>query len=107
QHLAVPKNIRRAPVESAPVDAQTQVAFALSGKSANLGSIKRQVVPALDQEFLVVVQHVQPAFQVAEKDGHSLNTLLIRKVLDSLFLNPVYGNALQPLLFCLQIQFFE
>ena len=75
QHLAGTEHVGWRPVECAPVDAQTQIALALRGKAANRRAVEGQVVPALDQEFLVVIEHVQAAFQVAEQDGDGLDAL--------------------------------
>ena len=87
QHLAGAKNVGRRPVEGAPVDAQAQIAFPLRGKAANRGTVEGQVVVALQQKFLVVVEHVQAAFEVAEHDGHGLDALLVGQILQPLFLN--------------------
>src|ERR1043166_9650062 len=63
------------------------------------GPIKCQVVPALYQELLVIVQHVEAAFEVAEEDGYGLNAFFVGKILDALFLNFVRRNAVLALLF--------
>ena len=81
-HLAGAEEIRGHPIKGAPVDSQPQVAFPLSGKSTDRGAVKGQVVPALDDEFLVVVEHVQTAFKVAEENGDGLNALLVGEVLE-------------------------
>src|SRR5260370_1762320 len=54
----------------------TQIAFALRGEAADGRAVEGQVVPALDKELLVVIEHVQPAFQVAEQDRDGLDALL-------------------------------
>src|ERR1019366_10264524 len=73
QHLARPEYIRGCPVERAPVDSQAKIALLLRSKAADRGPVEGQVVIALDQELLVVVEHVQPAFEVAEQNGDSLD----------------------------------
>src|SRR5579859_4416997 len=107
QDLAGTKNIRRAPVKRAPIHGQAKVAFALSGKAADRRSVKSQVVPALDQELLVVVQHMQPAFKIAEEHGYGLDALLIGQILEPGFLDLVHGNAIFALLLRLQVQVFQ
>jgi hypothetical protein len=46
--------------------------------------IERQVVGGLQQELLVVVEHVEAALEVGEADGHRLDALLVRQVLHPL-----------------------
>src|SRR5450432_2496197 len=53
QNFSAAKNIGRAPIESAPIHRKTQIAFALRSKASNRRTIKSEVVPILDQEFLV------------------------------------------------------
>src|ERR1700722_11965714 len=53
QHFARAKIIRRRPIKRGPVDSQPQIAFPLRRKSADRRSVERQVVPALDEKFLV------------------------------------------------------
>src|SRR6202012_790458 len=72
-YFSSPEVVGRYPVKGTPVNAQAQVAFPLGGKSADRGAVKGEVVPALDQEFLVVVKHVQAAFQVAEENSDGLD----------------------------------
>src|SRR6266404_6906437 len=74
-YLAGAEIIGRSPVERAPINSQSQVAFSLRGESADRRAIKRQIVPTLDQKLLVIVEHVQPAFEVAEQYGNCLDTL--------------------------------
>src|SRR5579872_40868 len=107
QDLARAKNVGRSPVKGAPIHRQAQVALSLCREPANRRPVKRQVIPALDQELFVVVQHVQAAFEVAEKHGHGLDALLVRQVLDPLLLDFVRGGAVLAMLFRLQVQFFK
>src|SRR2546423_7351514 len=86
QHLARTEDVGRRPVESSPIDAQPQIAFTLRGEAANRRAVERQIVPALEQEFLIVVEHVQTAFKIAEEHGDSLNPLLVSQVFEPLFL---------------------
>ncbi len=107
QHFAGTKNVGRAPVERWPVNAQAEIALALRGEAANRGAIEGQVVPALEQELLVVVEHVQAAFEVAEQHGDRLDALLVGQVLQALLLDLMQGDAVLALLFGAQIQVFE
>ncbi len=107
QHLAGAEVIGRTPVERRPIDAQAQIAFLLSSEAADGGAVKRQIIPALQQELLVIIQHVQTAFEVAEHDGHGLDPLLIREVFEALFPDLVDRNALQTLFLGGQIQLFQ
>src|SRR5690242_5232233 len=77
QNFAGAENVGRRPVECAPIDSEAQIALALRGEAANRGTIKGQVIPALEQELLVVIEHVQPAFEVAEQHGDGLDPLLV------------------------------
>src|ERR1041385_110346 len=77
QNLARPKEVRRSPVERTPVNPQPQIALAPRSTAADRRSVKGKVVPALQQELLVVVEPVQTTFQIAEKHSHSLDSLLI------------------------------
>ena len=43
----------------------------------------------LSEELLVVIEHVQAAFEVAEQHGHGLDALLVGQVLEALFLDLV------------------
>jgi len=107
QHLAGAEIIRRRPIECAPVHGQAQIALALRREAADRGTVEGQVVPALHQKLLVVVQHVQPAFDVAEEHRDRFDALFIGQVLESFLLNFVRGNALHALLFGLQVQLFQ
>src|SRR5882672_9325462 len=72
QHLARAKIVSGSPVEGAPVDTEAQIALALRGEAANRRTVEGKIVPALDEEFFVVVEHVQAAFEVAEEDRYGL-----------------------------------
>ncbi len=93
-YFARAENIGRRPVESAPVHGQPQVAFLLGRESANGRSVEGHVVPVLDEPLLVVIEHVQPAFEIAEQQRHGLDALLVRQVLEAFFLNLADRNAL-------------
>ena len=107
QHLARSEEIGRRPVKRAPIDSQSQIAFPLGREAADRGAVERQVVPALDQEFLVVVEHVQAALEVAEAQRHSLDALLVGQILQPLFLQLVTIDAVLALLFRLDVQIFQ
>src|SRR4029077_15662158 len=80
-HLPGTENIARAPIEGAPIHVQPKIALALRREPADRRSGEGQVVPALDKKLLVVIQHVEASFQIAEQDGDRLNALLVRQVL--------------------------
>src|SRR5262249_8263071 len=63
EDFAGTKDIGGRTIERSPIDGQGKIAFALRGESSNRGTIERKVVPALDQELLVVVEHVEAAFE--------------------------------------------
>src|SRR5260221_4143850 len=68
QDFARAQNIRRAPIKSTPIHWQSKVAFTLRGKATDGRSVKGEIVPALDEELFVIVQHVQAAFKVTEEN---------------------------------------
>src|SRR3984893_5460149 len=107
QDFARAKDIRRSPVERAPVNPQPQITFALRRKAPDRRSIEGEVVPTLDEELLVIVKHVQAAFEIAEKHGDRLDPLFIGQILEPLFLDLVSCDAVPALFLRLQIQFFE
>src|SRR4029077_13700500 len=107
QDLARAKDISWSPVERAPINPQSQITFALRRKSPDRRPIEREVVPTLDEELLVIVKHVQAAFEIAEKHGDRLDPLFIGQILEPLFLDLVSCDAVPALLLRLQIQFFE
>src|SRR5215467_6109145 len=86
---------------------QAKIALALSGESADRGTVESQIVVALHQEFLVVVEHVQPALEIAEKDRDGFNAFFVRQVLETFFLDFLNGSVFLAMFFCFQIQFFE
>src|SRR5579872_6979693 len=107
QHLAGSEDVGGRPVERSPIDAKAKVALALCGEAADGGAVEGQVVPALEQELLVIVEHVQAAFEIAEEDGNGLNALLITEILGPLFAHLVRGRAIPALLLCLEVEFFQ
>ncbi len=106
-HLSPAENVGRPPVEGGPIDSQPQIALFLRREASNRRAVEGHVVPILDEELLIVIEHVQPAFEVAEQQGHGLDSLLVRQVLEALLLNLVYRNACHPLLLGTQVQFFQ
>src|SRR5579885_1790487 len=58
EDLARPEDIGGRPVEGSPINAKAQIACTRRGKTANGGSVERQVIPTLDQELLIVVEHM-------------------------------------------------
>ncbi len=86
---------------------QTEIALALRSEPADRRSVEGQVVPALDKKLLVVIEHVEPSFEVAEQDGDRFDALFVRQVPQALLLNLVHGYAALPLRLGGQIQFFQ
>jgi hypothetical protein len=107
EHLARPEYVRRQPVEGGPVDVQPQIRFSLHREPADRRAVEREVVRRLEQELLVVIEHVQPALEIAEADRHSLDPLLLREVAHALLLHVIRRLAVQPLLFRLEVQLLE
>ncbi len=107
EHLAGTEDVAGRMVERTPVDRESQIAFALRREAANRRPVEGQIVGRLDHELLVVVEHVQAAFEVAEHDGDGLDPLIVGQILDALFLQLVRRHAVLPLLLDGQIQFFE
>ena len=81
-----------APVEGAPVDAEAEIALALSGESANGRAVEGEIVVTLEQELLVVIEHVQAAFKVAEQHGNGLDAFFVLEILQPLFLDYLDGE---------------
>ena len=107
QHLARPEYIRGCPVERAPVDSQAKIALLLRSKAADRGPVEGQVVIALDQELLVVVEHVQPAFEVAEQNGDGLDARLVGEILQPFLLDGAGDYAVLALFLGHQVQVFQ
>ena len=81
EHLAGAEHVGGQPVEGAPVDGQSQIGLVLVREAADRGAVEGEVVLALEEELLVVVEHVQPAFQVGEAHREGLEPLLVGEVL--------------------------
>ncbi len=60
------ENIGGQPVKGMPIQRQPQVGFFLRREAVDGGAIKGQVIGGFQQEFLVIVQHVQATFEVAK-----------------------------------------
>ena len=99
EHLAGTKHISWRPIERTPVNSQPQIALSLCSEAANGRAVEGEIVPALEQELLVVIEHVQPAFEVAEQHGYSLYSRLVGQIFESLFPNLVSCNPVISLLF--------
>ncbi len=82
QHLARPEDVGRQRVEGRPVDGEAQVGLGLAREAADRRAVEGQVVGRLEQELLVVVEHVHPAFEVGEADRDRLDALLVPEVLE-------------------------
>ena len=107
QDFAGAEDVGWRPVKCGPIDAEAEIALALGGEAADRRSVKGQVVPAFQQELLVIVEHVQAAFEVAEEHGHGLDPLLVGQVFQPVFLDLAGGGAVPALLLCLEVEFFE
>ena len=107
QHFTVAENIGRHPVESAPVDAQAQVAFLLRRESANRRAVESQVFVGAEQKLLVIVEQVQASLKIGEQDSHGLDALLVREIFEAFFTNFAGSCALGAVSFGLQVQCFK
>ena len=107
QHLAGAKEVGRQPVERAPVNRQTQVGLGLGGEATDRRAVEGQVVVRLDQEFLVVVEHVQAAFQVAKAHRHRLDALLVGQVAQALLGQLIHGRTGRALGFSFEVELFQ
>ncbi len=105
--LAGSKYIGGRPIKSAPIHSQAQVAFALRGEAADGGTVKGEVVPATDEKLLVVIEHVQAAFEVGEQHRDRLDALFVGQILEAVFLNLVRRYAVLALLLGLQVQLLQ
>src|SRR5690242_11748309 len=66
ENLARTKNVRRGPIKRGPIHGQTEITFTLRSEPANRGAVEGEIVPALDEELFVVIEHMEAAFEVAE-----------------------------------------
>ncbi len=107
EDLAGPEYVGRTPIKCAPVEREAQVALALRRKAANRRAVEREVVVRAQQELLVVVEHVQAPFEIAEEHRERFDLGLARQVAQPLFLQGVQRNALLTLSLCMQVQVFE
>ena len=107
EHLARTKHIRWQPVECRPINRQTQIGFGLRGETTDARAVEGQVVVILDQEFLVVIKHVQAALKVGEANRDGLDAFFVREVLDAFFLDFARVFAVQTVLLGFQVQLLE
>ena len=63
-HFSGAKDVTGQPAQTAPVDRQAQIRFALSRKTVDRGTVKRQIVVVFFEKLLVVIEHVKTAFEV-------------------------------------------
>jgi hypothetical protein len=96
EHLAGPEDVGGQPVEGRPVDAQPQVGFGLLREAPDGRAVEGEVVGRLQQELLVVVEHVEAALEVGEAHRHGLDPLLVGQVLDALVTDAIRWNAVEP-----------
>jgi hypothetical protein len=105
--LAGSEDIGGRPVEGGPVHVEAEVAFALGGEAADGGAVEGEVVIALDKELLVVIEHMETAFEVAEQDGDGLDPLFVGQVLEAVLLDLSGVDAVLPLFLGVQVEFLE
>ena len=98
QDFSCAENISGPVVKGAPVDAQPQIALLLRREATNRRAVEGQVVVGLQKKLLVVIQHVQAAFQIGEQHRDRLHTFVIGEKLQPLLLNLVGGHALLALI---------
>src|SRR6185503_2055238 len=97
----------RQPVEGRPVDVQPQVGLLLLREAPNRGAVEGEVVRGFQEELLVVIEHVEPAFEIGEAHGDGFDPLLALEVRDALLPDLVRGNPLEARLLGAQVQFLE
>jgi hypothetical protein len=76
-------------------------------EAADGRAVEGQVVRRLEQELLVVVQHVQPALEVGEAHRHRLEPALVGQVLDALLAHLADVHALDTLALGFQVHLLE
>ena len=103
QHFAGAEDVGGAPIEGRPIDPQAEIALFLGREAADRRAVEGQVVPALDQELLVIIEHVEAAFEIAEEHRHGFDALFVAQVFEALFLNLMDGNAVHSLFLGLQV----
>jgi len=86
EDLAGAEDVGGSPVEGAPIEGEAEITLALGRKAADRRAIEGEIIVALDEEFLVVVEHVEPAFEVRKEHGHGLDAGRVGEVLQTLFL---------------------
>ena len=107
EHLTRAEDVGGRPVKGVPVEAEAEIALFLCGKAANGGAVKRQIVVRTHEEVLVVVEHVQAAFEVAEDDSDGLDALGVGQIFQALLLDSAEGDALLALVLGGQVLFGE
>ena len=106
QHLAGAEDVGGHPVEGPPVDAQPQIALGDAGEPADGRPVEGQLV-GLQQELLVVVEHVEAALEVGEGHGDGLDPLFLLEILAPLGLDLVHGHPVLLVLLGLQVELLE
>ncbi len=76
QHLAGTEHIGRHPADRREIDLKTQVRFVLRREASDRRAVEGEVLERVEEELLVVVEHVQSAFDVREADRHRFHFLL-------------------------------
>jgi hypothetical protein len=107
QDLARSEHVRGQPVERGPVDGQAQIGLGLAREAPNRRAVERQVVRRVEQELLVVVEHVQPAFEVGEAHRDGFDALLVGQVLEAALAHLAAVLAGQPVGLGLEVHLLE
>src|SRR5262249_1752646 len=107
EHFARAEDIRRRPIKRGPIHGEPEIAFALRRESANRGAVEGQVVPALNEKLLIIVEHVEAAFEVAKEHGYGLNALFVSQILEAFLLDFMDRCAIFALLLGVQIQLLQ
>jgi hypothetical protein len=105
--LPGPKTSGRQPVEGRPVDLQAEIGFLLLREAADRGSVEGQVVGALEQELLVVVEHVEAPFEIREADREGFDALLVGEEPDPRLADLAGVLALDALVFGGEVHLLE
>ena len=101
------RDVGRQPVERGPVEREAQVGLRLGRKAADRRAVEGQVVVRLEQELLVVVEHVEAPFEVGEAGRHRLDPALVGEVAEpALGDQPRIGPG-EPLGLRLEVHLFE
>ena len=105
--LARPEDVAWQPAETAPVDGEAEVAFSLLRKTVDRRTVESQRVMGLFEEFLVVVEHMEAAFEVRKTDGHGFQLAFVVEIAEIFFTQGVVVHVVLDIRFGFEIQGFE